>query len=109
MWFIVKCLRKTTTSEAAVPGRETAVPGCESDGSDRETAVTGCESDAPGRETAVPVVKATPLIVKLPFRAMMRWHPGRAEADAMGRLWKFVNFAAVSIKEIYYEDGFCNR
>ena len=67
------------------------------------------------------VVKATPLVVKLPFRAMMRWHPGRtemdamapwhpgrAETDAMGRLWNFVNFAAVSIKEIYYEDGFCN-
>ena len=55
------------------------------------------------------IVKATPLIVKLPFRAMMRWHSGGPEADTMGRLWNFVNFAAVSIKEIYYEDGFCNR
>ena len=75
------------------------------------------------------VVKATPLIVKLPFRAMIRWHPaglrqirwhpgateademapGGTETDAMGRLGNFVNFAAVSIKEIYYEDSFCNR
>ena len=46
-WFIVKCLRKTATSEAAGPDRETAVPGCESDAPDRETAVPGDDAMAP--------------------------------------------------------------
>ena len=40
-WSIIKYLRKTATSE-------TAVPGCESDAPDSETAVPGNDTMAPG-------------------------------------------------------------